>query len=342
MEGKGNLGENLDEMLSFKKECRDATRNGVPDNEHPATQMFRVAWARRNECPLMAAWKLPLMINARIMGPKFYRFQMDWDVRFEVASDAEFRKSLKKQQKEARAQGIRMLPIETIMSRGGCFGLALVEAGKRLVVMGHIKDPSVATPGEVVDWMNDLVARSREALPPPADTAARDLFRREVIVCDGVEIGYDAFAACHEGARVTLRGLSAAELNGKTGSVVKAVDARTGRAMVKLHSGQRVVAVKVGNLTVTTPNASQRPYKRALVNLAVCSGLLRFQLESHDDLDAAGVDLIMKLLQENKVDEIPPPTAFGLVHILGVQDRSTPLEYLYCLLRPIADKLHDM
>ena len=50
----------------------------------------------------------------------------------------------------------------------------------------------------------------------------------------------------------------------------------------------------------------------------------------------------MKLLQENKVDEIPPPTAFGLVHILGVQDRSTPLEYLYCLLRPIADKLHDM
>ena len=108
MEGKGNLGENLDEMLSFKKECRDATRNGVPDNEHPATQMFRVAWARRNECPLMAAWKLPLMINARIMGPKFYRFQMDWDVRFEVASDAEFRKSLKKQQKEGRAQGIRM------------------------------------------------------------------------------------------------------------------------------------------------------------------------------------------------------------------------------------------
>ncbi|KAH8066552.1 hypothetical protein JL722_999 [Aureococcus anophagefferens] len=269
----------------------------------------------------MAAWKLPLMINARIMGPKFYRFQMDWDVRFEVASDAEFRKSLKKQQKE---------------------GAPRASAGKRLVVTGHIKDPSGATPGEVVDWMNDLVARSREALPPPADTAARDLFRREVIVCDGVEIGYDAFAACHEGARVTLRGLSAAELNGETGSVVKAVDARTGRAMVKLHSGQRVVAVKVGNLTVTRPNASQRPYKRALVNLAVCSGLLRFQLESHDDLDAAGVDLIMKLLQENKVDEIPPPTAFGLVHILGVQDRSTPLEYLYCLLRPIADKLHDM
>ena len=312
---------------------------------YQSNDLYRQLWENRNmrdKLPLLTAWGMMHFINSRVMGPNFYRLQMAWDVRFELASDDALRGMLAKQEETARAQGatFRLASVDEIMALD-VFGFFLIEAGARLLVMGRLP-AGESSPTAVVAWMNELVAESREALPPPTDTAARDLFRREVVVCDGVEIGYKVFAACHEGARVTLRGLSAAELNGETGSVVKAVDARTGRAMVKLHSGQRVVAVKVGNLTVTTPNASQRPYKRALVNLAVCSGLLRFQLESHDDLDAAGVDLIMKLLQENKVDEIPPPTAFGLVHILGVQDRSTPLEYLYCLLRPIADKLHDM
>ena len=303
-----------------------------------ANDLYRQLWENRNmrdKLPLLTAWGMMHFINSRVMGPKFYRLQMAWDVRFELASDDALRGMLAEQEETARAQGatFRLASVDEIMALV-VFGFFLIEAGARLLVMGRLP-AGESSPTAVVAWMNELVAESREALPPPTDTAARDdLFRREVVVCGGVEIGYKVFAACHEGARVTLRGLSAAELNGETGSILKAIDARTGRAKVRLDStGSRIVAVKATNLTVTEVNTAHRSYMRALTNLAVCSGLLRFQLECVDSFDAADVDLLLKLVQENKLHQIPREVTFELVHILGVQDRPDPLEYLYMVLR---------
>ena len=116
--------------------------------------------------------------------------------------------------------------------------------------------------------------------------------------------------------------------NRKTGA-----PARVATALGEACVAGRIVAVKATNLTVTEVNTAHRSYMRALTNLAVCSGLLRFQLECVDSFDAADVDLLLKLVQENKLHQIPREVTFELVHILGVQDRPDPLEYLYMVLR---------
>ena len=227
------------------------------ENDPDPDSIYRKFWQERDQYTVQIAWRVCIAIHPRIVGYKFYQTMLNWDVRFAVATEKEYRNMLMKQRALAPA-GVRSAfkPVKQIMANRRFFPLAICEGtGKRIVVSGHLP-PQGAHPADVVSWMNGLVERSRAALPNPAERAAlRDSLRREIIVCDGVEISFDAFADVHEGRRVLLRRhFKDKELNGAAGTVVKAASVRTGRAKVRLDSG-RVVAVKVGNLDVSKPSS---------------------------------------------------------------------------------------
>ena len=103
------------------------------ENDPDPDSIYRKFWQERDQYTVQIAWRVCIAIHPRIVGYKFYQTMLNWDVRFAVATEKEYRNMLMKQRALAPA-GVRSAfkPVKQMMADRRLFPLAICEGtGKR-------------------------------------------------------------------------------------------------------------------------------------------------------------------------------------------------------------------